>query len=270
MIRQARKTAVEAVRAAGQIARKKFGKAVQIQEKGDWGDLVTEVDHEAEQVILKRIHAHFPDHQVRSEETGWSGVESEWLWLVDPLDGTNNYTLGLPVYGVAITLLHRRKPVLGVIYDAHQDLVYIAEKGKGMTCNNQPIRLDTIRPLTNRERDPRRMTVGWIQGHQVQKESRAMALKQELDLRFKRVLRLWAPSLLWCMMARGDLDGIVLYNSEGDDLYAGVLMVEEAGGLVMDYRGNPFEGMNEEPYLIACRPEDRHLFLNLVQAVMLK
>lgn len=109
------------------------------------------------------------------------------------------------------------------------------------------------------------MTVGWIQGHQVQKEENAMLLKLKMDMEFKRVIRLWAPSLLWCMLARGDLDGIVLYNSEGDDLYSGLLVAKEAGAAIVDFNGADFEGMNSEPYIIACHPEHKQLFIELVE-----
>ena len=72
-------------------------------------------------------------------------------------------------------------------------------------------------------------------------------------------------STQWCMLAKGDIDGIVLYNSEGDDLYSGILMVKEAGGIVIDFDGNPFTGMKEEPYLIACHPDNKEELLQIVR-----
>jgi myo-inositol-1(or 4)-monophosphatase len=259
ILKLAKEVAVECAILAGKIARERFDRKLNVREKDQFGDLVTEVDELAEEQILALITKHFPDHQIRSEETGWSGVEGDWLWLVDPLDGTNNYAIGLPVYGVSITLLYQHQPVLGVIYDSHLEKVYVSERGKGATCNGKAIQAKSARSLN-------KMTIGWIQGHGVQNDPQAMRLKHHLDGQFKRVLRLWAPSLLWCMVARGDLDGIVLYNSEGDDLYAGLLMVKEAGGLIMDFNGNPFEGMNSEPYIIACHPNHREDFLQTVQA----
>ncbi|MNV56518.1 Inositol-1-monophosphatase [compost metagenome] len=221
--------------------------------------MVTIVDHLAEEVILKSILTHFPNDQIRSEETGWTGDECDWLWLVDPLDGTNNYAIGLPVYGVSITLIYKKEPVLGIIYDSHQGNVYVAQKDKGTTLNGKPILIEK-----NPKKSNNKMTVGWIQGHQVQKDEKAMILKHKLDMEFKRVLRLWAPSLLWCMLARGDLDGIVLYNSEGDDLYSGILVAKEAGAVIVDFNGADFESMNPEPYIIACHPEHQHFFIELV------
>jgi myo-inositol-1(or 4)-monophosphatase len=175
-------------------------------------------------------------------------VEGDWLWLVDPLDGTNNFAIGLPAFGVAITLLYRREPVVGVIYESMTDRTYSAVAGEGATCNGQAMgnQCEAVadKPL-------RKQTVGWIQGHQVQKEPAAMQLKTLLDASCKRVLRLWAPALLWTMLARGQLDGIVLYDSEGDDLYAGVLIAKEAGVKVVTFDGSPFDGMEEKPYLVA-------------------
>jgi len=256
----AKEVAVKAAIKAGKIAKDYFFKEKQIVEKGEDGDIVTVVDHLAEEVILESILTFFPNDQIRSEETGWTGEEGDWLWLVDPLDGTNNYAIGLPIYGVSITLIYKKEPVLGVIYDSHLGDVYVAQKDNSTTVNGKPILIGQ-----NPKKSNNKMTVGWIQGHQVQKDENAMLLKHKLDMEFKRVIRLWAPTLLWCMLARGDLDGIVLYNSEGDDLYSGLLVAKEAGAAIVDFNGGDFEGMNPEPYIIACHPEHTHLFIELVE-----
>lgn len=92
-----------------------------------------------------------------------------------------------------------------------------------------------------------------------------MRLKSLLDESCKRTLRLWAPALLWTMLARGQLDGIVLYDSEGDDLYAGVLIAKEAGASVLRFDGTPFEGMDERPYLVAGRSDALEQLLALTK-----
>lgn len=259
LLQQAREVAIEAAVRAGQIAKERFDGTFVVTEKGEHGDLVTEVDELAEREILRLLQNNFPEHQIRSEETGWSGVEGDWLWLVDPLDGTNNFAVGLPVYGVSITLLHHKRPVLGVIYNSHLEKLYVAERGQGSTLNGN------LFSMPSKQREAHKLTVGWIQGHNVQKHGEAMQLKHHLDLTSKRVLRLWAPTVQWSMLAQGELDGIVLYNSEGDDLYAGVLLALEAGAIVIDFDGNPFDRMNTEPYLIACHPEQRETFLQIVR-----
>lgn len=258
ILQQIRLVAVEAVRTGGQIARQHFGGTYAASEKDEFGDLVTEVDHAAEREILRMIRSQFPEHQIQSEESGVIANDSDWLWMVDPLDGTNNYALGIPIYGVSVTILYQNRPVLGVVYDSHLDKLYISERNRGAYCENQPLRVQSKDSL-------RKMTVGWIQGHHVQKNEEAMKLKQQIDLHFKRTLRLWAPSLLWCVFARGDINGIFLYDSAGEDLYAGLLMAKEAGASIIDFSGNEIDLRRiENPSLIACHPKDREIFLEIV------
>lgn len=257
-LRLVEEIAVQAAKAAGAVARNLFHQGFKAEEKDDSGDLLTEADLLAEQIIIHSIRTIFPDHQIRGEESGFSGTEGDWLWLVDPLDGTNNFAIGLPLFGVSITVIYQNQPILGVIYETMQDKLYVAKHDAGAKCNEEELRMP-------QKPESKRMTVGWIQGHQVQQDARALHLRHHIEANTKRMLRLWAPTLQWVMLARGQIDGIVLYNSEGEDLYSGLLLVREAGGLVLDFEGLPFEGMNAEPYIIACRPERKEAILRLVQ-----
>lgn len=258
IIQIAKELAVNAVLSAGQVTLEHFDQTRNLQEKDKYGDVVTEADYKAEGIILKEITRVFPEHQIDSEESGHNGKTSDWLWMIDPLDGTNNFAIGLPVYSISVTLMYNSEPVLGVIYEPIVNRLYTTILDEGPFCNGQRLQV--------KKRDAiHKATIAWIQGHQVQNDNRAVRLRQYLDVNCKRMLRLWAPTLQWCMLAKGDLDGIILYNSEGDDLYSGILMVKEAGGIVFDFTGNPFNGMNSEPYLIACHPEHKDYFLNLVQ-----
>jgi myo-inositol-1(or 4)-monophosphatase len=137
ILHRASEIAVEAARFAGTLIRERFGGSFRVREKGDFGDLVTEVDEQAEQEIIRRIRRHFPDHAIRGEETGRSGEAGDWLWMVDPLDEANHFAIGLSLCAVSITLLHRDEPVLGVICDAHLDQIYVARKGKGAFCGDR-------------------------------------------------------------------------------------------------------------------------------------
>ncbi|WP_454190933.1 inositol monophosphatase family protein [Paenibacillus sp. Marseille-Q7038] len=258
IIQSAKELSERVIRQAGLISKEKFNNFVELRSKGEFGDVVTEVDYITEEIIIKQILAEFPKHQIRSEEAGIIGLESDWLWSIDPLDGTNNFAIGLPVFTTSITLMYRREPVLGVVYEPLTDRLFVSVIGKGTSCNNRPIQMS---PSSNISKG----NIGWIQGHKVQNDRRAVHLRQFIDVRFKRMMRLWAPTLQWCMLAKGDIDGIVLYNSEGDDLYSGILMVKEAGGIVIDFEGNPFSGMNEEPYIIACHPDHKQELLRIVR-----
>ncbi|MCM2996288.1 inositol monophosphatase [Paenibacillus cellulositrophicus] len=257
IIEEAKQLAIAAAKEAGAIAKAYFDKLEKVDQKGDNGDLVTVVDHLAEERILEHIRSTFPDHRIRAEESGDHGQRSDWLWLVDPLDGTNNYAIGLPAFSCSITLMHQGQPVVAVVYEPMIDRLFVSTRNGGTTCNGQPV-TNGPAPAFNKA------TVAWIQGHVVGSDDRATRLRNHIDLHTKRMMRLWAPTLQWCMLARGNIDAIILYNSEGEDLYSGVLIAKEAGMLVMDFEGKPFEAMTEEPYLIACHPENRDYFLNMV------
>ncbi|WP_270168712.1 inositol monophosphatase family protein [Paenibacillus sp. SYP-B4298] len=261
VIHQAKELSIRMARQAGEIARGKFDHVVDLKSKDEFGDVVTEVDHLAEAIIIEHIQSTFPTHQIHSEEAGSIGEENDWLWLVDPLDGTNNFAIGLPIFTTSITLMYRRQPVLGVVYEPLTDRLFVSVLGEGTYCNDRKVQI---------KKNPNifKGNIGWIQGHVVQNDQRAVKLRQHIDLSFKRMMRLWAPTLQWCMLAKGDIDGIILYNSEGDDLYSGILMVQEAGGVVIDYDGNPFTGMNEEPYLIACHPDHQQELMRIVREAL--
>lgn len=258
IIRTAKELAIRAVKKAGQAVKENFDKLNQIHEKDQYGDVVTAVDYVAENIILSEITKLFPDHQIVSEEFGNNRKSSDWLWMIDPLDGTNNYAINLPIFSSSITLMYRSEPVLGVIYEPMVDRIYVSSKQEGAFCNHTRIHV-------KKRDDILKGTIAWIQGHHVQNHGEAVRLRQYIDQHFKRMIRLWAPTLQWCMLAKGDIDGIVLYNSEGEDLYSGILMVQEAGGIVIDFEGRPFHEMNDEPYLIACHPEHKDYFLKVVK-----
>ncbi|WP_341279970.1 inositol monophosphatase [Paenibacillus sp. FSL H8-0537] len=259
VVREAQRVAVEAAREAGELLKKLFDKldTHTYKQKDEYGDLVTEADHRAEEIILGKIKQSFPEHHIISEEAGDNRLSSDWLWLVDPLDGTNNFAVGMPLFAVSITLMYQREAVMAVIYEPMTDRLYEAVANGGFRCNGRIIRLGEPRAFN-------RATVGWIQGHKVQQEPRAVRLRQHLDASTKRMMRLWAPTLQWTMLAKGDLEAIILYNSEGEDLYSGMLMVREAGGSITDFEGRPFTGMSSEPYLIACHPQQLPFFRGLV------
>jgi myo-inositol-1(or 4)-monophosphatase len=258
IILAAKELSIRIIQEAGQVAKARFDHLGKVDEKDGFGDVVTEVDYLAEAIILKEINKVFPLHQVHSEEAGSNHLESDWLWLIDPLDGTNNYAIGLSVFAVSITLMFQKKPVLGVVFEPMANRLFVSFLDGKAYCND-------ILMQVKQKADLKKGNIGWIQGHKVQNNEKAARLRHHLELNFKRSLRLWAPTIQWCMLAKGDIDGIVLYNSEGDDLYSGVLMVKEAGGIVVDFDGNAFNEMCAEPYLIACHPKHKGYFLSVVR-----
>lgn len=257
IIEKATIIAKQAVIEAGNLAKDKFGQTYEVDYKGVNGDVVTEIDIMAEEIIVNTISKHFPSHRIQSEEMGDDEKDSDWIWQIDPLDGTNNFAIGLPVFSSSIVLLHKNIPVLAVIYEPISHRLFFSTINRGTFCNEKSIVMED-------NQKSKKLNIGWIQGHEVQNDLNAVRLRQYIDLNCKRMIRLWAPTIQWCMLAKGDLDGIILYNSPGEDLLSGVLMVKEAGGIVIDFDGNDSSGSEEFPFLIACHPNKKEVLLDLV------
>ena len=133
---------------AGAILKKFWGNVKTIKEKHFPGDLVTEADQQAERIILHTLSLHFPDHQILAEESGLSQKESEFVWVIDPLDGTTNYAHQYPMAAVSIGLLYQQEPILGVIYNPFTEELYQAAKGLGARLNQLPIQVSNISALS--------------------------------------------------------------------------------------------------------------------------
>lgn len=237
--------AVSLAERAGELARSRFGTEVTVTQKG-WGDLVTEVDHACERILVDGIRSAFPAHHVWSEECGHTGPESEWSWLIDPLDGTNNYALGLPLYGCSVSLTHRGTPVLGVVHDGHHRRTLAGARGLGAREQERPLQ------LTWDARPNAALTIGWCQGYGVRGNAAARELKERVETNCKRVLATWSPIVDLFLLLTGKLDAFVAYDSELADIAGGLVLVPEAGGIVTDFSGQVPSGYGR---LVMGHPE---------------
>lgn len=193
-----RRFAVETAEGAGALLRKQAVRGFETHAKGRRGDVVTSLDLEIERHIIDQIAARFPGHGIIAEESGSLPGETPWLWLADPLDGTNNFLIGLPAYVIGLTLCYDGRPLLGVVHDPVGDQTWSAVLNRGFEgpAGRRP-------PVTGR-----RPILAWTQGYEVgQSDLTASALKFLLDRESTRLLQLWAPLLCWAMLARGDIDG---------------------------------------------------------------
>jgi myo-inositol-1(or 4)-monophosphatase len=250
----ARRVAVGAAEAAGSLLRERVTGVLGIRSKAG-GDIVTDLDLASEKLLLERIQAAFPGHRVVAEESGVSGDPGgDWTWLVDPLDGTNNVAIGLPLYVVGLALCHDALPQLGVVHDPVSRQTWSAVRGGGVLGPQGPV------PSPRHRASPHGPVLAWTQGHGVARDDPALrALKAALDVRARRVLQLWAPLLAWVMLARGDIDAVVGYHAEGVDLPGGLLIAQEAGLCVRGFDGRRFDGRTDLPAhrrsFVAAHPE---------------
>ena len=227
--------AVKAAKAGGRILMQKFGGVLRIMHKGEV-DLVTDADQEAEQTIVSAIRHTFPRHGILAEERDFSRAgESEYLWIIDPLDGTTNFAHGFPWFAVSIALQVRGEIVLGVIYNpAHKEL-FIAEKGGGAYLNDIPLRVSQTDRL-----DQALLATGFPYDR---KQSEANNYDHFVNFQqsAQACRRPGAASLDLAYTAAGRFDGDWEMKLKPWDVAAGLLLVEEAGGRVSDFDGGPFD-----------------------------
>jgi myo-inositol-1(or 4)-monophosphatase len=230
--------AIQTARDAGRVLSDRFGRAsLEVKRKGEI-DLVTEADLAAERLIIERIRSYYPRHRILAEESSENQnpekTESEYRWIVDPLDGTTNYAHGYPCFCVSIALERAGEIVLGVIYDPTRDELFAAERGAGATLNARPIRVSDIDDLnqallcTGFPYDVRDR--GDFARHFANFVHQAQAVRRDgsaaLDLAY---------------VACGRFDGFWEEGLRAWDVAAGKILIEEAGGRVTHYDGRPFD-----------------------------
>ena len=232
-LRSAAELAIALARDAGDLAVAER-EVARIESKGEDGDLVTHVDREAERRIAAVLVERYPEHAVLGEESGEQGAGpgAEFGWLIDPLDGTNNYVLGSDIYGVCITLCEGTRPVVAVVHDSPRRRTFWAIAGQGAWLSTEggettPLAVAAAEPLA-------RTTISFTQGYAVgHDDSRRNVLFDALERGTKRVLRTWAPSFDWGLLVTGRLGAVVAYRNEIWDLAGGTLLAEEAGASVI-------------------------------------
>lgn len=226
--------ATEAALTGGAILQSYAGQ-VEAQEKGRPGDLVTAADKAAEVAIVEVIRRHFPDHGILAEESGQVGAaQSEFLWAIDPLDGTTNYAHQYPFYAVSIGLLMDGIPQVGVVFAPFLQELFRAAKGMGATLNRQPIQVSRTVKLQQSL-----LVTGFAYDRHETADNNYAEFCTLTHLT-QGVRRGGSAALDLCYVACGRLDGYWERGLSQWDIAAGVVIVEEAGGWVTAYDQSPF------------------------------
>jgi myo-inositol-1(or 4)-monophosphatase len=223
--------AVKAARRAGNIINRATRNldTVAFREKAV-NDFVSEVDREAEQAVIRTLRDAYPAHSILAEESGASG-ESEYQWIVDPLDGTTNFIHGFPQYCVAIALKHREIVTQAVIYDPSRNDLFTATRGRGAFLNDQRMRVSKRTHL-------RASLIGTgFPFRQLEHMEVYLAILRDMMKGAAGVRRAGSAALDLAYVAAGRLDGFWEFGLSSWDMAAGALLVTEAGGLVGDLAG---------------------------------
>ncbi|MCX7592544.1 MAG: inositol monophosphatase [Fischerella sp.] len=227
--------ATEAALAAGGVLQAYLGKLEDaIAEKGRPGDLVTVADKASEELILEILERHFPQHAILAEESGILGNrENEFLWAIDPLDGTTNFAHQYPFFAVSIGLLIHGVPQVGVIYDPSHDELFRAAQNLGATRNRRPIRVSQTSELNNSL-----LVTGFAYDRRETSDNNYAEFCHLTHLT-QGVRRSGAASIDLAHVACGRLDGYWERGLSPWDIAAGIIILREAGGKVTAYDGSP-------------------------------
>ena len=239
-------TAILAAREAGSILADNLRKPRRTKVKG-LRDIVTEADLMAQRAIIEIIQARFPNHDILAEESdpdskGRAAVSRigcqpvpgrPYTWIVDPLDGTTNYSRRLPCFCTSIALSYHGEVIMGVVYDPLRDDLFRAERGKGAYLNGENLRVSQVESLADAL-----VGLDWARAQAEREVIAQLVARMALQVRTLRTLG--AAALGLCYVAAGWLDVYFHFSLRAWDAAAGALIVREAGGSASDFTGHPW------------------------------
>ncbi len=197
-------------------------------------EIVTPFDLASEKIILSAIKKHFPQHHILSEEAGLiKNKPSDYLWIVDPLDGTTNFSMGNPLFSISVALVKNNQIVLGVIYVPFLKELYIAEIGKSTTLNNKKIKVSQISQI-------KQSLLTFCHGADNASIRQAIKIHNYFKTASRDIRQIGSAAIELCWVARGKTEAIIIPGAHSWDVAAGVLIVRQAGGTVTDLSGQPW------------------------------
>jgi myo-inositol-1(or 4)-monophosphatase len=250
--------AVRAARRAGDMIVRSFDDRdnVNVQEKQD-RDFVTDVDLKAEEMIIRDIQQHYPEHGIIAEESGSSNPKASMQWHIDPLDGTTNFIHGLPHFAVSISAWRNGKPLLAVVHDPMRNETFEAQNGNGAFLNRRRLRVGS-------QKSPARAL--FASGIPPYRRDQIDIFQKRMDVCMRECegyRRGGSAALDLAYIAAGRLDAYWEGGLKSWDIAAGILLVQEAGGIVTDMEGRTVD--LEKGDVLATNPTLQREFIKLLK-----
>ncbi len=260
------KPVISAAESGGEVLRRYFGKTLAQVEKSNAADIRTSADLDSEAAIIRSLKSSFPKYNVLSEEAGLLGNKSDYMFVIDPLDGSNNFVLGIPNFAVSIGLMRGNRIIAGVIYQPVIDEMYYAQAGQGAFLGNRRLHVSS-------EGDMARATISYTCGYINSARYEETLVRELHNKRVKRIIENWCPSHEFCLLAAGRIEAIVNNKNELYDCCAGKIIAKEAGARITTFDGKPERDEHSSTFLAtngtgihgkmlkvirSCRPERRH------------
>lgn len=231
-------TLLQAIDAAANEIRRFTDQDIKISNKEGINNLVTEVDHASEKAIIEVIKSQFPDHHILSEECGDLVQDSEYKWIIDPIDGTVNFAHRIPICCISIGIEHNKKMALAAIYNPYLNELFVAERGKGATLNGKTISVSKKENVINAC-----LVTGFPYTY-LDEPNGPLEVFERFIRKGVPVRRLGSAAIDLAWVACGRFDGFYEHKLQAWDSAAGFLLVEEAGGKVTNMQGAEYS-----PYL---------------------
>lgn len=226
-------TLLKATEAGAKELQRFFNTDFKVFNKSGINNPVTEADHASEKAIFEIIKADFPDHFILSEEAGEIKMDSEYKWIIDPIDGTINFANAIPICCVSIGLEHNGKLIMGAVYNPLMNEFFFAEMGAGATLNDKKIR------VSNKSDMLKSCLVTGFPYTYLDSKNSPLEVFERLIRKGVAVRRLGSAALDLCWTAAGRFEGFYEHSLNAWDSAAGVVILEEAGGKVTGFNGKP-------------------------------
>lgn len=247
--------AIDASQAAGRVVRKYYQELLLIEEKDEGKKgVLTKADKESERIIMEYLKE--TKYSMLGEETGKHKENPEYMWVIDPLDGTSNYLHGLPFFGVTMALMHKNEIQLGVVYSPISDELFYAEKGKGAFLNGRRIHTSDNKLQSN---------ISIFVTHYYTKHSKDLfikAIEQLTHQCWKRILGSSAIELSYVACGRAEA-----YMSSEEEIWnvaAGMLIAQEAGAIISNWQGKPLDYEKTETSSMLVATKETHQFFTKI------
>lgn len=247
-------TAEAAARKAGSLVKENFRKAMKVRYK-DTHNIVTDTDKQAEEIILGILRREFPSHSYFSEEIGFIRGVSDCLWVIDPVDGTTNFSQGYPHFCISIAFCYNNSPVFGIVYDPIHNELFCATRGSGAFLNKKKISVTSHSAVA-------KAVILLNRGASLEEKMMSTRLYSFLVPRVRTIRQLGATALDLCHIACGRFDAMINSGCEHYDCAAGNLIAAEAGAGVTDFSGIPWK-LEKSDLLVANAVLHEQLIIEL-------
>lgn len=235
------------VRQAGHSIRKNYGVVTTGRAKTSRHDIVTEADYASERILISAIRKKFPYHNILSEESGELIGKSRFTWVIDPLDGTNNFSRQIPLFGVIVGFVEDDVVTHGAIYDPMHDQLYYAKKGQGSYCNGQRIQVSSETELEE--------MVIMISNVRLRSSLEQFAHWRSLLALYTTYYKYYGSAAQSVTaLASGKVDAYMIGGAYPWDITAGALLIREAGGKITQLDGRPWNWYDSNQHILAANP----------------